>query len=213
MKQMTSGMIAFCSVIALAGCYSYASEAINNANYNTVQATPQFAVVKVGDSDQMIVRLVNDANNGAVTSYTVSNVGAGIVVHYQDSYRPVFDAKLDTLVKTGDKNAQQYFIVGVTPGKWTFTVTPTSVNTGVSTTVTVVVNPASLGPALSKTTGAAGDTITITAPTGTVFSQTSAVSFPTGTSAVVARSADSTTMKVVVSGGTTAGCRRPLLTP
>lgn len=201
MKQMTSGMLALVGVFALASCYSYASEAINNANYNTVQATPQFAVVKVGDSDQMIVRLVNDANNGAVTSYAVSNIGSGIAVHYQDGYRPVFDAKKDTLVKTGDKTAQQYFIVGVVPGVYNFTVTPTSVNTGVSATVRVVVTPKDLGPALSKTTGAAGDTIVITAPINTVFSQTSVVSFATGVVGVASRAADSSSITVVVSGG------------
>jgi len=81
MKQMTSGMLAFLGVLAVAGCYSYTGDAINNANYNEVQATPNFAVVRVGDSDQMIVRLVNAANNGAVTSYTVSGAGARIAVH------------------------------------------------------------------------------------------------------------------------------------
>ena len=201
MKQMTSGMLALVGVFALAGCYSYASEAINNANYNTVQATPQFAVMKVGDSDQLIMRLVNDANNGAVTSYTVSNVGAGVAVHYQANYRPVFDSKLDTLVPTGDKTAQQYFIVGLAVGTYSFTVTPTSVNTGVSATVNVVVTPRDLGPAISKTSGAAGDTIVITAPTNTVFSQTSAVSFTTGVVGIASRSADSTSIKIVVGGG------------
>ncbi len=203
MKQMTSGKLALVGVFALAGCYSYASEAINNANYNTVQATPQFAVMKVGDSDQLIMRLVNDANNGAVTSYTVSNVGAGVAVHYQTNYRPVFDSKLDTLVATGDKTAQQYFIVGLAVGTYSFTVTPTSVNTGISATVNVVVTPRDLGPAISKTSGAAGDTIVITAPTNTVFSQTSAVSFTTGVVGIASRSADSTSIKIVVGGGVT----------
>ena len=203
MKQMTSGMIAFCGVLALASCYSYSSEAINNANYNTLQATPNFAVVKVGDSDQMIVRLVNDANAGAITSYTVGNVGAGVLVHYQVNYRPVFDAKLDTLVPVGDKSAQQYFIVGVTPGKWTFTLTPTSINTGVSTTVTALVAPVNIGAALSKTTGLnAGDTVTIRAPANTVFSQTSVVSFQVGPApALVGVSADSTSLRILVAPG------------
>jgi hypothetical protein len=205
MKQMTSGMLALVGALALAGCYSYASEAINNTNYNTVQATPQFALTKVGDSNQVLVRLVNDANVGAITSYTVSNVGAGIAVHYQQHYRPVYDATLDTLVDVLDKNQQQYYVVGVLPGKWTFTLTPTLVNTGISTTVTVLVSADSLRNAtlFSKTTGfAAGDTLTITAPANMVFAQSSVFSFQVGPApALVGVSADSTTARLLVAPG------------
>ncbi len=204
MKQMTSGMIAFLGVLALAGCYSYTGEAINNTNYNLVQPTPQFSVVRVGDSDQLIVRLVNAANLGAVTSYTVSSAGAGVAVHYVTNYRPVYNSALDTLVPVGDKNAQEYYIVGVTTGNYSFVLTPTSVNTGVSATVNVVVTPRDLGASLSKTTANSGDLVTITAPSGLVFSQTSAVTFGTGAPVVItSRSADSTTITFVAGPGVT----------
>jgi hypothetical protein len=220
MKHMAYGKAALLGVFVLAGCYSYASEAINNGNYNTVQASPNFVVIKVGDSDRVIARLINDNNNGAVTSYTVSGVGAGIRVdssctvpdldqahqtaaNCNGYYRPIFDASKDTLVPTGDKTAQQFFVLGLAVGQYTFTLTPTSVNTGVSRTVTVVVTPTGLGPALSKTTAVAGDTVTITAPTGTVFSQTSAVTFGTGSVNIIGRSADSTTITFQVSSNIT----------
>ena len=203
MKHMASGTIAFIGVLALAGCYSYTGEAINNSNYNTVQATPNFVKVKVGDSTEVIARLVNDNNNGAITSYTVGGGGAGILVHNNANYRPVFDSKLDTLVQSGDKTAQQYFVVGSAVGRYTFTLTPTAVNTGISGTVTVVVTPLNLGAALSRTTAATGDTIILTAPAGTKFSQASAVSFATGSSAIVARAADSSTITLVVGMGVT----------
>ena len=203
MKQKTSGMLAFCGVLALAGCYSYSGEAINNANYNTVQATPKYATVKAGDSTQVIVRLVNDANNGAITSYTVGSPGAGIAVHYQVGYRPIYDSKKDTLVNTTDKNAQQYYVVGVAPGSWTFTLTPTLVNTVISGTVTVLVSPINLGNAISKLTGlAAGDTLTITAPANVRFSQAPVVTFEKGPApALVSVAADSTSLKILVAPG------------
>jgi hypothetical protein len=203
MKHMASGTIAFIGVLALAGCYSYASEAINNGNYNTVQATPNFLVVHVGDSTQVIARLINDNANGAITDYTVSGTGSGILVHENLGYRPIFDSKLDSLVNTGAKTAEQFYIVGTAVGRYTFTLTPTMVNTGISSTVTAVVLPAALGTALSKHTGAPGDTIVITALAGTVFSQTSAVTFTTGTAAIVARAADSSSITIVISGGVT----------
>lgn len=208
MKQKTSGMIAFLGMLALAGCYSYASESINNASYNTVQATPFFAKVNVGDSDQILVRLVNAANNGALTSYTLGTVPAGIQVHFNANYRPVWNSATDSLVATGDKTAQQYYVVGVTPGKYSFTLTPTSVNTAVSTTITVVVSPIDLGAALSTTTGLhAGDTVTITLPAGVVFNRTaganvSVPSFDVGPApAVVSFAADSSSMKILVAPG------------
>jgi hypothetical protein len=196
-------MIACIGVLVMAGCYSDPSAGINNSNYNLVQATPNFMVLRVGDSTQVIARLVNSADNGAITSYTVGSVGAGILVHYQVNYRPIYDATRDTLVPTTDKDAQQYYVVGAAVGKYSFTLTPTSVNTGISSTVTVTVTPLNLAAALNKTTANPGDTVTVTAPTGTVFSQTSAITFATGTIAIVSRSADSTQIAFVVSGGVT----------
>jgi hypothetical protein len=220
MKHMACEKIALLGVFAIAGCYSYASEAINNGTYNTIVAAPNFVNIKSGDSDQVIVRLTNANGNGAITGYTVSAVGAGIRVDSSCTvpnltsaqqtaascngyYRPVFNSGLDTLVPSGPSNQAQFYVVGLATGQYAFTVTPKSVNTGVSTTVTVVVQAITLGPALSKTTAVAGDTVVITAPAGTVFSQTSAVTFATGAAPIVARSADSTTITLIVGGGIT----------
>jgi hypothetical protein len=199
MKHMASGAIACIGVLALASCYSYPSAAINNSNYDQVQATPQFLYMKVGDSTQVLARLINDADVGAVTSYNVSAVGAGILVHYQVNYRPYYNSVTDTLAPVGDKNQQQYYVVGTAIGIYTFTLTPTSVNTGISKTVTVTVVAADLGAALNKTTANSGDTVTITAPATTVFSQTSVVTFATGAPVVITnRSADSTKISFIV---------------
>ncbi|HEY4320133.1 MAG TPA: hypothetical protein VGM77_03055 [Gemmatimonadales bacterium] len=204
MKHMAWGAVALLGAASLAGCYSYASDAVNNHNFNTVQATPNFSVVKVGDSDQVIVRLVNDNNNGATTSYTISNVGSGIAVHYVATYRPIYDAGSDTLVNTTDKNAQEYYIVGQALGRYSFKITPTSVNTGVSATVNVLVEPKTLFTALNKHTAAPGDTVTVTAPAGLVFSQASAVTFASGTPVtIVGRSADSSAITFIVGGNIT----------
>lgn len=220
MKHMACEKIALLGVFAIAGCYSYASDAINNSNYNTAVAAPNFVNIKSGDSDQVIVRLTNENGFGAITGYTVSAVGAGIRVDSSCTvpdltpdqqhaascngyYRPVFDASKDTLVPSGPSNQAQFYVVGLATGQYTFTVTPKSVNTSVSTTVTVVVQAITLGPALSKTTGVAGDTVVITAPAGSVFSSTSAVTFATGQVAIVGRSADSTTITLVAGPGIT----------
>jgi hypothetical protein len=220
MKHMAFGKVGLLGVFVLAGCYSYASEAINNTNYKTLQSSPVSIVEKAGDSDQVILRLVNDAGNGAITGYTISAVGSGIRVDSSCTvpdltsaqqiaascngyYRPVFNSAKDTLVPSGPGDAAQFYVVGLAVGTYSFTATPNSVNTGVSRTISVIVNPITLGPALSKTTAVAGDTVIITAPSNTVFSQKSAVTFANGAASIVARSADSTTITLIVGGGIT----------
>ncbi len=122
-------------------------------------------------------------------------------MHYQAGYRPYFNSTTDTLALTGDKSQQQYYVVGTAIGIYTFTLTPTSVNTGISKTVTVTV--VSSGPRPGAGDAHDGElrrlAVTITSPATTVFSQSSVVSFATGAPVVVtARSADSTKITFVV---------------
>ena len=220
MKQMAYGTVALLGLFAIAGCYTDPTKDFNTDSYNTVQATPVFSVVKVNDSDQVFMRLINTADNGAYTSYAISAVGAGVRVdtactvakltsaqqsaaHCFGYYRPVFNSAQDTLVPVTDQSAGLFYVVGAAPGKWTFTATPRSVNTGVSATVTVIVAPINLGAALGTTSGLhAGDQVTITAPANVVFSPTSVPTFTAGPApAVVGVSADSTTMTILVAPG------------
>ena len=57
---------------------------------------------------------------------------------------------------------------------------------------------------MSSCAGAvAGDTVTITAPANTRFTQTATVAFATGANAIASRSADGKTIKVLVGPGVT----------
>lgn len=202
MKRMACGTAATLALVGLAACFSNPANDLNNDNFNKVQATPVVMFTKVGDSIQLRLRLVNDANNAAITSFTIAGVGAGVSVRYDDLFRPFYLNGDDTLVVPVDKNIQQYYVKGVAPGTWTFTATATA-NTSATGTITVTVESKDLGAALSPTTGlSAGDEVTITATPGLVFSQTSAVSFETGTAVVVGRAADSTSITVIVGPGT-----------
>ena len=70
------------------------------------------------------------------------------------------------------------------------------------TTNSLTTPVATLG-ALSESVGNIGDVLTINAPLGTVFSQTSALSFTTGTAAVLSRAVDSTSIRFSVGAGVT----------
>ena len=202
MKRMACGTAATLALVGLAACFSNPAQDLNNGNFHIVQAVPVAAFTKVGDSIQLRLRLVNDVNNGAVTSFTIAGVPAGISVRYDDEFRPYYLDGSDTLVVPVDKDIQQYYVKGLAPGKWTFTATATANTSAPAATVTVTVEAKDLGAALSPTTGlSAGDEVTITATPGLVFSTASAVTFPTGTAVVQSLSADSTVMTILVGPG------------
>ncbi len=202
MKRMACGTAATLALVGLAACFSNPALDLNNGNFHIVQPTPLVAFTKVGDSLQVRLRLVNDNNNGTITSFVIAGVGSGISVRYDDKFRPYFTSG-DTLVVPVDKDMQQYYVKGLAPGKWTFAATATANAGAPAATITITVEAKDLGAALSRITGLnPGDTVAINAPTGLVFSQTSAVTFATGTAVVVARAADSTQIKVIVGPGT-----------
>ena len=196
MKGLIRGAAGLAVMLALSACANDETIALMGPPTG-VQATPASAFTSVGDSVSVVVRLVNDRNQSVPTSFVISNVGPALTVFYDTKYRPDY-TQGDTLIVPEVKPQQRYFAKGVAPGSSTFTLTSGSL----STTVTVVVQPKTLGAALNKTTGVvAGDTVIIAAPAGLKFTPTSAVTFATGASAVAVRAADSSTIKMVMGPG------------
>jgi hypothetical protein len=171
MKRMACGTAATLALVGLAACFSNPANDLNNDNFHVVQATPLMFFTKTGDSVQLRLRLVNDANNGTITSFTLGSVPAGIVVRYDDKFRPYYLNGADTLSVPVDKDMQQYYVKGVTPGKYTFTASATANTAATPATITVWVEAKDLGAALGATSGNAGDVLTITAPAGTQFTR------------------------------------------
>ncbi len=113
-------------LFGLGACFSDPGASINNESFHTVQASPTVSVISVGDSDQILLRLVNDANNAVSTSFTIVNPSpSGIAVHYQANYRPIFTGGSDSLSVVADKSQQEYYVVGLTPGSYQFMAVPT----------------------------------------------------------------------------------------
>ncbi|MBK7593989.1 MAG: hypothetical protein IPJ11_01780 [Gemmatimonadetes bacterium] len=198
MKKMVRGAIAILALSGLSGCVDDPLLDLNTEPVE-VRANPIVLNVKQGDSSAVLLRLINPLNNGVRTSFTISGAGAGIAVHYDPLYRPEYVDGSDTLIVPLDKSQQRYFVLGVTPGEYTYTASAG----GLSGTFKVRVEPTNLGAALSRTTGVAGDEVTITAPNATRFTQTATVTFATGSNAISSRSADGKTIKVLVGPGVT----------
>ncbi len=126
MKKLACGTGAFVVLFGLAACFSDPGKTINNENFNTVQASPTVSVLNVGDSDQILIRLVNDANNAVSTEFTIVNPNpAGIAVHATPNYRNAYFGGSDTLIPVPDKAQQQYYVVGLTAGDYQFMAVPT----------------------------------------------------------------------------------------
>jgi len=198
MKQMVRGAIAILALSGLAACVDDPLLDINGAP-NRIQANPEIMLVKQGDSSAVLLRLINDINNSVPTTFTISNVGAGIVVNLDPLYRPEFTNGSDTLVVPVVKSQQRYYIRGVAAGEYNYTVT----SQGVTKTFKVRVEPLNLGAALSKTTGVAGDEVVINALPGTSFTPTATVAFATGANAIKTRAADGKSITVLVGPGVT----------
>lgn len=197
MKGLIRGAAGLAVLLATSSCANDATIDLMGPP-TRITASPLSAFISAGDSVAILVRLVNDRDQAIPTEFTVASVGPALIVSYDADYRPDY-TQGDTLIAPKFKTQQRYFAKGAANGKSTFTLS----SGGFSTTVTVVVQPKNLGLALNKTTGLTyGDTVTITAPAGLKFTPTSAVTFTTGPSSIASRSADSTSIKVVLGPGT-----------
>ncbi|MES2125401.1 MAG: hypothetical protein V4503_12010 [Gemmatimonadota bacterium] len=198
MKGLIRGAAGLAVLLGMSACANDATVDLMGPPTG-VQATPTKAFILKGDSVAVLVRLVNDRNQAISTEFAVANVGPALSVAYDADYRPDYNNPDGTLQAPAIKPEQRYFAKGAQLGTSTFDLT----SNGLTTTVTVVVRPKSLEAALNKTTGLTyGDTVTITAPAGLKFTPSSAVTFATGPSSIASRSADSSSIKVVLGPGT-----------
>ncbi|MEP6591493.1 MAG: hypothetical protein ABJC19_09945 [Gemmatimonadota bacterium] len=198
MKGLIRGAAGLAVLLAMSACANDATIDLMGPPTG-VQATPTKAFTLKGDSVAILVRLVNDRNQAIASQFDVANVGAAISVAYDAAYRPDYATGGGTLQAPLIKPEQRYFAKGLALGTSTFNLT----SNGLTQTVTVTVSPKTLEAALNKTTGLTyGDTVTITAPAGLKFTPTSAVTFATGPSSIASRSADSSSIKVVLGPGT-----------
>lgn len=197
MKGIVRGVCGLALALA-AACTNDATVDVGG-DFDEVKVNREALFVSIGDSSEVLARLVNDLNTSTPTTFTVSNVGTGIAVNYDATYRPDY-TNGDSLVAPAVKTQQRYWVVGMANGAYEFTLS----SAGASQVVRVYVTPKNLGAALSKSAGVvAGETLTITAPAGLAFSPTSAVTFTTGTAVITSRAADGSSITFLVGPGVT----------
>lgn len=180
MKELIRGVA--CMALALGATACEDDPSIDFGGSPTmVQLSPNVMFINSGKTKELLVRLVNDRNQAVPTSFTVSNVGAGLNVVFDTAFRPQQTGAEPEPTSPLIKTQQRYFIEADLPGGGQRTFTLTS--GGISGSPTINIEPSNTG-ALSATAPALGEPITINAPDGQSFTTTGSaattVSFDVG---------------------------------
>jgi hypothetical protein len=176
MNRLTSGKALTFAVLILVGCTTDPTDDLRNG-IDKIVATPGQVFLEPGTSTVVEVGAVDAQGNQLSFPYTVTSVGPGITVRRDSSYLPIYVN--DTLLTVPETAPRMRFIVEAEPFTGSFPVSSFTVTAG-GDSVVVPVQVAPIGnydATFSTLTPALGDTITITAAPGSVFSDTTTLEF------------------------------------
>ena len=154
-------------------------------------ADPSQLYLQVGQSKAVQVSAVDGQGNPLTFAYEVTNPGTGIDVRRDSTFLPIY-VDDTTLVVPAEGERFQFVVTGEAYGITSFTVSAG----GEELPITVQVVPQEVIEAtVSNATPGFGETITITAPAGTRFTETSQVT-------VAGAATQPTTVEVAADGST-----------
>ena len=167
MNRLTSGLAALASLLLIAGCSGDPTESLRGPA-TELTALPSQLFIELGATKKVDVSAVDGQGNQLTENFVVTSVGSGITVVRDSSFRGVFQS--DSLFAVPAADLQfRFTVVGTAYGATSFTVSAG----GVDKVIPVQVAPQNqIGTTFSTLTPALGDTVTITAPAGTSFTQT-----------------------------------------
>jgi hypothetical protein len=152
----------------------------NESTPTVIQSNPDVVFVTQGDSEPVVVTVLDEDGNVLQADVTQSDVGSGITVRLDPTYQEV---------TTGNpiQRGTRFFVKGVDLAHTSFKVTAL----GLTKTIEVTSVPGALDAEITDTLPTLGDTVTITAPPGTFFSDSSVLTF-TGATPVVTDQTETT---------------------
>ncbi|MEO7986420.1 MAG: pre-peptidase C-terminal domain-containing protein [Gemmatimonadales bacterium] len=156
----------------------------NQGTPTTIVTNPAVVFVAQGDSEPVIVSVVDEDGQALEAEFTATDVGSGITVIPDPNFLPVSSGRpigrsARFFVRADELAASQFSVQAL----------------GLTKVVTVTSIPPSLAATFSTTTPALGDTVTLTAPTGTFFTDTTVVTIGGGQVDIVSK--DATTIVFV----------------
>ncbi len=189
MMRYLRGMVLL-GFVALAGACNTEPDVVAGGTPTKFLVDPGVVFVQLGDSAAVSVQLVDQQGTAFNAPITISNVGAGITVAADSSYRPIFDAD-GNLVFNKFGTELRLFVTATGLAASSFDVSAE----GVTGTVNVTVLPVTLDATFSNLTPDVGELITVTAPAGFVFNSNSTITFAAGEDAqIVDVAADGSTI-------------------
>jgi len=138
----------------------------NESTPTVIQVNPDPVFVTQGDSQPVVVQVLDEDGNVLQAEVTTSNVGSGITVRPDPTYQQV---------NTGNpiNRGARFFVSGVALAHSSFTVN----SLGLTQEVEVTSVPGELDAEITDSLPDLGDTVSITAPAGTFFTDSSVITF------------------------------------
>jgi hypothetical protein len=189
MNRLVRGAVMLAAAAVSWACGGLDTDGIDTTA--TLVADPGVVYVSNTDSQAVFVEAHNDLGQQLEGDFTVTNVGPGLNVNYDTTFAP----------RPGVENLPtrvRYFVRASDPMTFVNSSFEVTAN-GVSVTIPVRITLASIDASFSNPTPNVGDTVTITAPAGVLFTPGSRVTYSGGSARVISVSADSTTLQVVFS--------------
>jgi hypothetical protein len=173
MNRLTSGMVASLALLVVAGCHGDPTDPLRGG-ITRIDAAPSQVFLELGATKTVDVSAVDDQGNQISSAYEVTSTGSGITVVRDSTFLPVF-INDSTLAVPPEAPIFRYVVTGTAYGPTSFEVSAGGQKVVVPVQVTPVTG---LAATFSSTTPALGDTVTLTAPAGTSFTQTALLTLP-----------------------------------
>jgi len=193
MKRLLRGSVVLAVAVGILSCSGDPTSDFREPS--GIVATPTVVFIDVGETKPVIVSLQDDQGSQIATDYEITAVGPGISVVQDTAFQNT------TAEGVVINNSVRFQVTASAIANSSFTLTAG----GQTLVIPVRVTPATVNLVISNPTPNFGDTITVTAPPGVLFTDSSEVTFAGGPAGdIVSLSADRTTL-TLVPGPNTAG--------
>jgi hypothetical protein len=185
MKRLLRGSVVLAVAVGFLSCSGDPTSDLREPA--GITATPTTVFIDVGETKPVIASLQDQQGNQIAAAYEITAVGPGITVVQDPTYQ-------NTTAGVVIQNAVRFQVTGNAIANSSFTISAE----GQTLVVPVRVTPATVNIAVSNTTPAFGEAITLTAPAGVLFTDSSVVTFAGGPEAqIVSMSPDRTQLTII----------------
>ena len=185
MKRLLRGSVVLAAAIGFLSC---SGDPTSDFRQPTgIVASPTSVFIDVGETEAVVASLVDDQGNQIAADFEISAVGPGLTVVQDEEFQ-------NTTAGVHIDNQVRFQVTAGAIANSSFTLTAG----GLSRVIPVRVTPAAIDIAISNPTPEWGDTITLTAPAGVLFTDESEVTFAGGPPGdIVSLSPDRTMLSLI----------------